>query len=84
VTALLRAPVYPSAPVGALFAPKLDRGNGRVEEVTEHGELLATLGSLGFGPGQLESPSGVAVNSNGNVWVSEESGLHVEKWTGVP
>ena len=46
----------------------------------ENGEYLTQFGSQGSGEGQLTYPIGLAVDSNGSVWVSDLGTGRVEKW----
>ena len=49
-----------------------DHGNSRVQEFSSSGTYLAQFGSKGKGTGQFgESPTGVAVDLNGHIWVGE-------------
>jgi DNA-binding beta-propeller fold protein YncE len=72
---------YPSgiavAPNGHVWVA--DTGNGRIQELGEKGEFLATFGSFGAGEGQFEFPEGVAVDSHGRVWVAEVFGGRVQE-----
>ena len=53
-----------------------DRGNKRIEVFSAEGKYLS---SLGAGTGKLKSPTGVAFDSHGNLWVTEsEAGRVVE------
>ena len=64
-----------------------DYGNNRVEKFTGTGTYLSQLGcptgacSSGSGNGQFNEPSGVAVDSSGNVYVTDFQNNRVEKFT---
>jgi DNA-binding beta-propeller fold protein YncE len=63
-----------------------DRGNDRVAVWTKTGPTgwanLTTFGSLGSGPGQFDSPSGVALSADGEtIWVSDRGNHRVSVWT---
>ncbi len=57
--------------------------NNRVEEFNEAGEYITQFGSTGAGPGQFSfaEPDGLAVDSNGNIWVADGGNDRVERWT---
>jgi len=49
----------------------LDSLNFRVHRLNEKLEILATWGELGDGSGHFAIPKGLAVDDDGNVWVSD-------------
>jgi uncharacterized protein YjbI with pentapeptide repeats/sugar lactone lactonase YvrE len=57
-------------------------GPGQVDseivELDPSGNVIATFGSYGSGPGQLQNPTGVAVDSAGNVYVADLSNFRIE------
>ena len=61
-----------------------DSENGRVLKFGWNGAYLAQWGSAGaspgHGPGQLESPEGIAVDSGNNVYVADAYNYRVEKF----
>jgi hypothetical protein len=59
-----------------------EAGNNRVQEFDEAGDFVAQLGTRGSEPGQLELsyPVGLAINSAGDVWVTDFGNNRVEEW----
>ncbi len=67
-------------------------GNDHVQKFSPAGELLATWGGPGTGPGQFNQPTGVAVDSRGNVFVVDaynnrvqelsSTGHYLAQWNG--
>jgi hypothetical protein len=45
------------------------------------GVFMSTLGSQGTGDGQFDSPSGVATDSSGNLYVADTSNHRIQKFT---
>jgi sugar lactone lactonase YvrE len=62
-----------------------DHGNARIQKFTRTGELLAVWGrnccdaSTGSGPGEFWEPRGVAIDSQGNVYVAEKQNHRIQK-----
>src|SRR5580658_2937146 len=54
---------------------------GRIQEFTNSGDFIAAWGSYGTGDGQLSYPFGVAVDSKGNVFVSDNGNNRIEKFS---
>lgn len=48
-----------------------DTGNNRVIKFSPDGRPLASFGSLGSGPGQLQEPVGIAVAPDGSIYVAD-------------
>mmetsp|Transcript_30014 Transcript_30014/g.96248 ORF Transcript_30014/g.96248 Transcript_30014/m.96248 type:complete len:278 (-) Transcript_30014:1192-2025(-) len=64
------------SPCGLAFSPTgqvlvADRGNHRVQILSDNGRVLKAFASRGSGDGELESPSGVAVSEDGRVLVAD-------------
>jgi len=64
----------------------VDAANSRIDKLAPDGTLLATLGSRGNAPGQLDRPTAVALDPIGNVYVADTANSRIEKLsvTGVP
>ncbi len=58
----------------------VDWGHDRVEQFTTSGSFVAAFGSKGAGPGELEFPKGVSVDSYGDIYVVDRGGYDVEEW----
>ena len=58
-----------------------DRDNSRVQKFTSTGSLLAVIGSLGSGDGQINVAEDVAIGPDGNLWVAESNNRRVQKFT---
>ena len=52
-----------------------------VHRFTAAGEFLQRWGTDGFGPGQFDSPAGVAVDRAGNVYVADSNNNRVQKFS---
>ena len=53
-------------------------GNGRVSVFTLEGQFVTSFGSKGAGPGQFGWPCGLAVDSNGVVYVCDNTNKNVQ------
>lgn len=60
-----------------------DRGNGRVQEFSAGGHLLAAWGLTGSGRGELDMPVGIAVDCRGNVLVADTENNRVQVFDGA-
>jgi YD repeat-containing protein len=58
-----------------------DRSGDFVEEFSTSGEYIRSFGPAGSGGGQFSTPNGIAVDSNGNVWVVDTFHYRVEKFS---
>lgn len=56
-------------------------GLNQVYVYSPAGELSATIGSRGTGPGQFRSPSGIALNSAGELYVGDAGNYRVQKFS---
>jgi sugar lactone lactonase YvrE len=54
-------------------------GNDRIQKFSPAGELLATWGGSGVGPGQFNQPTGLALDSKGNVFVVDSGHSRVQE-----
>lgn len=57
-----------------------DASNNRVQKFDANGTYLSQFGSAGAGNGQLNSPRGVTVDTNGNVYVADTLNSRVQKF----
>ena len=57
-----------------------DTGNDRVQKLTLDGHPLAQVGARGFGEAQFVRPSDVAVDGDGNVYVTDTGNHRLEKF----
>ena len=53
--------------------PRLQRGGREIRRPDPEGRTTATIGRLGGDDGQLNQPSGVAVDAAGNVYVTDQT-----------
>ncbi len=59
----------------------INQNNGVIEIVErETGKILSSFGRVGSYPGELNQPHGIAVDSEGNVYVAENRGKRVQKF----
>ena len=59
----------------------INQNNGVVEVIQRHtGEILSSFGRIGHFPGEFDQPHGIAVDSEGNVYVAENRGKRVQKF----
>lgn len=60
-----------------------DTDNNRIVKITQHDAWTmsyTSFGSSGSGEGQFSQPYGVAVDSEGNIWVSERGNDRIQKF----
>ncbi|HTA37079.1 MAG TPA: hypothetical protein VK761_10215 [Solirubrobacteraceae bacterium] len=57
-----------------------DKGNDRIVELSQGGEVLRTFGSRGGGDGHFHAPSGVAVDGAGDVYAVDSEDNRVEEF----
>ncbi|MEQ1637181.1 MAG: hypothetical protein ABL903_10845 [Methylococcales bacterium] len=48
-----------------------DSGNGRIRHFDPDGTVISQFGSVGFGEGQFERLSGIALANDGSVWIAD-------------
>ncbi|HYQ78803.1 MAG TPA: trypsin-like serine protease [Solirubrobacterales bacterium] len=76
----LSAPYAVAAkPSGTLLVS--DRGNNRVQQFSQTGELLASFGKGGEEAGQFCEPSGLALSSRGVIFVADACHDKIQRWT---
>jgi tripartite motif-containing protein 71 len=75
-----------SGPYGIASDPRtgnlyvVDSGHARVQEFSATGSFITKFGSSGAGAGQFTTPTGIAVNSSGNVYVVDYGANDVDEW----
>jgi sugar lactone lactonase YvrE len=79
------APGQLSAPYAVAVKPSgtllvSDRGNNRIEQFSQTGELLASFGKAGGEAGQFCEPSGIALSSPGVIFVADACHDKVQRW----
>ena len=52
-----------------------DKGNYRIQKFDKNGKYLATIGRKGVGPSEFTGPVAININSNGNLLVSNFTGM---------
>jgi streptogramin lyase len=65
------------SPGGSGYVP--GQGNYRIQKFTADGQFVTTWGSLGSGDGQFQNPTGIAVDSDYQVYVSDRN--RIQKFT---
>lgn len=75
-----------NAPYGIAIEPVTgdlyvaERGNHRVQRITNTGTFVMTWGGAGAAQGQFAEPIGVAIDSAGDIYVSEHANHRVQKF----
>ena len=60
----------------------INQNNSQVEILDRQtGKILSTFGRAGHFPGEFDQPHGIAVDSKGNVYVAENRGRRIQKFT---
>ena len=55
-----------------------DTEDGRIQKFDSDGTLITKWGSYGTGDGQFNGPSGIAVDSSGNVYVADTNNYRIQ------
>jgi DNA-binding beta-propeller fold protein YncE len=66
------------APSGGDFYVSDGYGNSRVVKFSKDGKFLLTWGKRGTGPGEFNTPHSIAVDSKGNVYVSDRENNRIQ------
>ncbi|MBW3542140.1 MAG: peptidyl-alpha-hydroxyglycine alpha-amidating lyase family protein [Planctomycetes bacterium] len=56
-------------------------GNARVHRFSPGGELLHSWGEPGRGPGQFQIPHGIAIDSEGRIYVADRENSRIQRFT---
>jgi len=56
-------------------------GNNCIKKFTAEGQFITKWGSYGSGDGQFVGPDGIAIDSSGNVYVTDSGNKRVQKFT---
>jgi tripartite motif-containing protein 71 len=77
-------------PSGVEVDPKgnvwvVDQNNQRVQRFDLEGKFVGQFGSAGVGEGQFQfptanSPAGIAVDSDGHIWVTDVNNMRIQRW----
>jgi len=63
----------------------VNQNNSRVDVVDrQSGKIVSTIGQIGLLPGQFNQPHSIAVDSHNNLYVGENRGRRIHKFTPVP
>jgi DNA-binding beta-propeller fold protein YncE len=65
---------------GDLFISDGEGANTRVVKFSKDGKYIMTWGTKGSGPGQLETPHNIAIDSKGNIWVADRGNKRVQEF----
>ena len=57
-----------------------DYGNNRIQKFDNNGTFITKWGSTGSGNGQFSNLNGVAVDSSGNVYVTDTGNNRIQKF----
>ena len=57
-----------------------DWGSSRIIELSPNGDLLSQMGGPGSGVGQFDAPEGLAVDSQGRVYVADTGNNRVQQF----
>jgi sugar lactone lactonase YvrE len=63
-----------------IFVADGEGGNARVVKFTKDGKFVKYWGTKGAGPGQFDTPHGIATDSKGHVWVCDRANKRLESF----
>ncbi len=66
---------------GNVYVTEFSRTDTRIHKISPAGQLLFTFGSYGTGDGQMIFPSGISVDAQGNVFVSDQGNHRLQKFS---
>ena len=58
-----------------------DTGNNRIQKFTSNGTYITKWGESGSAEGEFSSPSGIATDTSGNVYVADTDNNRIQKFT---
>ena len=67
-------------PTGDIFVADGEGKNARVVKFTKDGKFVKYWGTKGTGPGQFDTPHGIATDSKGQVWVCDRANKRLESF----
>jgi peptidylamidoglycolate lyase len=67
-----------TAPTGDIFVSDGEGGNSRVVRFSKDGTFIKAWGTKGAGPGQLNTPHNIAMDSKGRVWVFDRGNKRLQ------
>ena len=58
-----------------------DTGNNRIQKFSSNGTYISEWGESGKDQGEFDSPSGIATDSSGNVYVADTDNDRIQKFS---
>ncbi len=62
----------------------VDSGNNRVVRYSNQGTYLSEFGGMGANPGQFNKPTGIAIDNDGFVYISDTNNNRIQKFNPSP
>lgn len=63
---------------GDIFVSDGEDGNNRIVKFSKDGKFIAFWGTKGAGPGQLDNPHALAIDSKGRIWVCDRANKRLQ------
>ena len=60
-----------------------DTDNNRIQKFTSNGTFIAEWGESGSAGGEFDSPSGIATDTSGNVYVADTDNNRIQKFPNI-